>query len=677
MLTPVSFMRKRSAIVLMVILCILGAAFSIYYFHYVPGNRQRLHRYGFTTLERISENIIARNKDLAQLFSNERLVTRALANIGGECVADNTTTPGLTADHRFSYRRDKDSLCKVNTKAVLSPILSFRHELFSHYLLLYKTGSSTTLAYADDGLGADAQVAADSLGALTNRHPFAQISTVSLNGETYQLFTHPFLLGEQQMVLCGLVPNSNYDSRLRDIPISFIYPLVILLIFVLICLPFARVYLIGRGERTGFGDALGIAVSVFIGMALTATIVIQVLLLSSGNQRAEAQMATLSDSIKHDFHAELQLMYNKLKAIDQLPDSLLRSQRGTAPYTITVANKGTLRHYRDPLPGFFNYDRVFWGDREGRQAIFANSGWGANVSSNVNLNDRQYYRYFRLREPSSEEADFWVETVNSWALGDFRLNMAIRSRRPDMVTAVMSSRMYSVTNVIMPPGYQFCLINAEGDVILHSQEARSLKENILEESGNSRELREAISSRQNAKIRNIQCYGANHTLFIHALSGLPYYLVILHDSNYIVPLNMRILLFALMFTTLLCAFILGMLFLLRSGTLRISWLFPVMRYFSWAVPRPSMLRLYDFGSIFLLIYMLLLLFPNIHSDPGRQFSNDHTTLVLVMLAPINAMLVLHVYRLRYWSRRAAVPANAAAAAVIFYGRWFLVSCVHA
>jgi hypothetical protein len=75
------------------------------------------------------------------------------------------------------------------------------------------------------------------------------LQDVTIEGNAYKLFLYPFFLGSQELILAGLISESNYKEATQKIPFSFFTVFAVLLLLLVIHLPILRIYMIGPNER--------------------------------------------------------------------------------------------------------------------------------------------------------------------------------------------------------------------------------------------------------------------------------------------------------------------------------------------------------------------------------------------------------------------------------------------
>src|SRR4029453_13982965 len=105
------------------------------------------------------------------------------------------------------------------------------------------------------------------------------VKDVRMEDEDYKLFYYPFQVEHVSLVLCGFIKTDTYNARLRNIPVSFIYPLIVCFLLLLIFLPVIKFYLMGVNEQVKFSHLMYFVISIFVGSSLLTITIIQVLLM--------------------------------------------------------------------------------------------------------------------------------------------------------------------------------------------------------------------------------------------------------------------------------------------------------------------------------------------------------------------------------------------------------------
>lgn len=684
--------QRRNTFIVVAILAVLGTALGLYYFYYIPGNRQRLHQYGFRMLGAISRNIAERNNDLVKLYINNvsgeyrntpvrdssdikaaldslpdrvkpdliRGYVQRGARFSGRQAITFTHVRNNVLEYEITSGENAYARLQLPIHKLVGNIISYRHELFDNYIILKHERGEGNIVYQDDSLGLDDRISPDSILARRKGTTFSQIADVSIQGIQYKLFCFPFTLDKEHLVLGGLIKASDYRKRLGSIPVYLVYPLVILLLLILISLPFLKIYLMGPYEQIRFSDLTGLGLAVFGGVTIITMIIVQLLLLARGYMEAAGELKMLSGDIERSMQGEITQIRHQLRHMDTALKAALSVGHGIDKErpVISVKGRSTWRDiplFPDTGKPYYNFERANWVGNNGVQRWRLQIG-GSSRSMLIDVRGRDYFRFFsqQYKDTAAAEEDTAVTLmapVNSWSGGDFVINFVERSRNNEMLLLTISTKMYSLLNTVLPPGYGFCIIDSKGKVYVHSDADRNLKENFMDEADDPETLKGAINSRQDIVLSNIHCYGKEHTVYLHPLSQSlvmhpvarrSFFLVTFYDNNFMSPVNLRILTFSLVFTLVTSLLVIGWL-LVSHGFSRRSLLYrdPLTARFTWIIPRAEDTPVYRNGCLFMAVYLVFLLVPGVF---GRVFS-DYVTFALGLASPLNILIILYAYRL--------------------------------
>ncbi|HRI20292.1 MAG TPA: hypothetical protein PLA68_05040, partial [Panacibacter sp.] len=684
----VSNLIPKSRLSFSVFIIILFAIFFIgYYFYYIPVNREELHKDGFLILKNIKTSIEERNSDLQKLYkaffkknfdenksNNDKYLQNLLDSneVSGKVFkaygASSILSPRTLSDSAGSgMQRNEVRLAEIkkgnliylaNNKnydslavalpvdKLLDPILqSQKTELFGSYLLINKRQG---LIYKDKDLSIGSGLAIDSLLSKNKDALFAGIKDARIEDVDYKVFYYPFDLGNEEVELCGFVKTSEYNERLHNIPVTFIYPIVILFLLLLIFLPLIKFYLMGPDEHVKFIDIAFSVLSFFVGATLLTLIMIQVLLLMAADIRAKEHLSVLATQIDSSFSQELNASYRQLDSLDNFMSRSLDKpavemlEKGKNLNVSDLLKKYFYTHHNDTSL-YYNFNRIFWVDTMGWQRVKGQLENTDPVFTNVSA--RNYFKVFKNNEPfllpGQQESQFGFEPVNSWTDGEFRIVVSKKSNLKGEFITALATQMYSVTQTILPPGYGFCIIDKDGNVQLHSEMERNLQENILEKIASSRQIKESITSRQETFFNSLNFYGKTNAVTIQPVSKIPFYIITFCDKGYIVPVNMRIFSFALLFcfiTFFTCMLI--WFFVFRKRYYSYPMLYPPLLFLKWAIPKKSSMQFYVLGTRFLSGYASMLLIFLVLA--GILKISNYVILVLVFMIPANVISGLFV-----------------------------------
>jgi len=103
----------------------------------------------------------------------------------------------------------------------------------------------------------------------------------------------------------------------------------------------------------------------------------------------------------------------------------------------------------------------------------------------VDIHARPYFQEMSARFKYKKDGDstLMLAPVQSWASGEFRVNLVRFSQKTGLMLQVMATRLYSLVNTVLPAGYGYCVFDASGKTLIHSDTLKSLRENFLDETG--------------------------------------------------------------------------------------------------------------------------------------------------------------------------------------------------
>jgi len=213
------------------------------------------------------------------------------------------------------------------------------------------------------------------------------------------------------------------------------------------------------------------------------------------------------------------------------------------------------------LPGWSTLRSATAVNEEGSSFGFTINLFGApDTARAVDIRDRDYYRAIKSGEVWRPE-DLWKN--KRWAaLGlatpadgfvaqrlfnrsdaarvlQIAVPMSYASGKVGLVTG--DSRMYALTKAVRPPLLRFAIVDADNAaVIFHSDDKRSLTENLLIETEQNLELRSAMRKRSSTRsIDRVasadhfdgRYLGKPHRFYYRPVSGMPWGIVVLYSAE--------------------------------------------------------------------------------------------------------------------------------------------------
>jgi hypothetical protein len=669
-------------------LLIVFIFFSGFYLYYVPSNKETQDKYAFLILRNIQSDLEDRIRADIQLYANHlqkafipgggldpaalKDAARRLQTLGVDTLSQyrrlsNAGTPKPTgavekadegrplfsiqgelfdiSNGRLVYRlyqnHNQDSiLLSGSASKPLDDILRpHKNDFYQSFLFLKIEAGRAFRIFKSSDLSLGTDIAVDSLLTGSKAGFYPGILDTRIGDQDFKMFYIPVSINNLRFVMCGFKSTLEYQNTLHEVPAGFIYPIVIVFLLLLITLPLIKLFIMGPAERVRIWDLIGYCFSLFIGNMLITLIIIQVIMLKDSDIRLSQNLKKLSVQINGSFTTELSRAYHQLEILDTLPqgDPQFRNQKDWSKAGLDVS-PGLIKALQDPAANIYhNFDRVSWVDTNGKQFIKASvvreAALFADVSKRKYFTDFVRNRTYRL--PGKDSGIFTMQPVFNMINGAFRIVIAKRSGCQHAYISTISTDMYSFNQPVLPTGFGFCLVDPDGNVQVHSDSSHNLNENFLDEVENSSQLKAAITARQELFIPEMKFYGKENGLLLTPVNGIPFYLVCFYDNGYVLPVNMRILIFSILFFfafVLICLGIWLAIFWPRYSSRPL--LFSPLDYLPWVIPRQKNILHYLSGSLFLLLYLCALLaitFVNNFYAP----QNNYLILILLLLSPLN------------------------------------------
>ena len=393
----------------------------------------------------------------------------------------------------------------------------------------------------------------------------SNVADVKLAGADYKLFLHPVNLSISQTgaddarrlrwVICGLVPASHFRREVWTISYSILIVFAFFTALSILSWPFLKLVLIGPKDRLRTADIYFLFFSTLIGLALLTTLGLYGYSYIELGREMDGQLETLAKQVKENFQAEVTASLNQLDGLNR--DTDLRGDfsklSGGTPGSATPNGEkdrakpkrwyrtGILKNSSVP-PAYRSYpyfDTAVWIDEKGRQRL----KWTVESYQPqfIDVSDRPYFTNLKAEHYRHFDChDFWLDPIVSkttgrneveiskWKTGDGAEDVVLpceaRSLAPtdgrSHWVSAFDTRLLSLMQPVLPAGFGFCVIDEEGRVLFHSDEAHHLGENFFEESDNDHSLRSAVIDRREMPL-DVNYLGRGHRLFATPLKSFP------------------------------------------------------------------------------------------------------------------------------------------------------------
>jgi hypothetical protein len=458
--------------------------------------------------------------------------------------------------------------------ALLSPLVFTYQELFDGYLLMCRDrirlisnnpgdGKQNAkdsirlranIIYCSNDLSTDYLVNADSLLNKNDGFSTLNIVDVIIAGNPYKLFLYPFEMGRQRLILTGFISESNYREANQKIPFSIFTALSVLLLLLIIHLPILRMYVLGSNERIRALDIRLIIGSYFIAAFFGFFLFTKIFLDKEQSIQNKIHLETLANKITDSFSNELGFISSQLQSFDTAFENLCNEAKDP-----TKESKWFLKSMISPdmepedidtldkllKANVYPYAvNVFWINDTGQWVSRWALKYSQTKSEMISVKDRTYFTDFRAGKISSiplkhlKQDSLTIQPTLSKLEGEYIITVVKRSKVPAFkldedsfkpYLIGLSSKMYSVSGVIMPPGYGFSMIDGDGNILFDSKEGRPLLSNILKETEDPGGIQQSARYRNKRYFDGLLLRNKNMALLSTPVKGTPYQLLVYYN----------------------------------------------------------------------------------------------------------------------------------------------------
>ncbi|MEO6455303.1 MAG: hypothetical protein ABIN97_14580, partial [Ginsengibacter sp.] len=533
----------RRVFVSVALIALLGIFLALYYFIYIPQQEAFYNKRAFRVLDGIATNfkegLLAHKEGSRPLLKYDTLkfndfiydslnIKNKLSNLEG--------IPANTATASPQNKAAADS-SKIDTSAIIEPLISIHGSTFESVLLINlktereKEPHSGRLIYKSPGLNIDEEINADSLFKRQSAFSFPVMNNINIEGTDYKLFLFPFRIQGQKLLLGGFVSNHTYKANTHSFPVTLLVVLGILLISLLISLPFLKIYLIGPQENISVKDIRSVVAMIYVIPVFLVLLGSAIWLHYTNTYSSNKNLQGFHNHVKANFYDEIGQAIKQLKHYD----SIYQNTRIGFNYMSAHFDAGNKIPFVDAYmhPSVYkNFDGLFWINAKGQE--IAKWNFVNTLPSFFEKGDRQYYKDLKNNSGyylpgDTTHTQFSIQSTLAKSKGDYTISVAIKSNSAfntgQALLIGLHGKMYSMFNPVVPLGYNFCIINSDGDILYHSESKRALQENLFVELNDSMAIKTAVSRKQTLLINNMELYENNVKLLIKPIEGLPYFLV--------------------------------------------------------------------------------------------------------------------------------------------------------
>lgn len=377
----------------------------------------------------------------------------------------------------------------------------------------------------------------DSLFIIDHGLRSVSVLDISLAGVSYKMFPHYMQFEEdEEWVLCGLLKSSTFKQASREIETWKLAFATLIIIFLILAMPILKLLIMSAIERLRIINVWSTGFSIILSTALL------VLILLTGNEmmgyktEIDENLKSLSNEIRGRFIEELDTICDQLdvsKTFYQVPSAnnfkLLSDIFKSMPDSTKTAQFPHHQFFRDLL----------WLDKYGNQLLRMSTYEQDPKIIPLSLGERKYFS--RSNHDSlwvlphhGDTSRFALESIRSWVSGKHEAGIGIKldQAHGQATVLAMATKLYSVIDPLLPPGYGFCIIDERGVVQFHSDSKRNTQEIFLDEVHQDKKIKAAMVGRLVKSGLEAEYNAREHRMFIQPIDNIPLHLVTFYDLEY-------------------------------------------------------------------------------------------------------------------------------------------------
>jgi hypothetical protein len=649
------------AIVITVLLCIF---FSLYFIRYIPHQQQLLNGRAFQELEQIGNGLL--NKNNAYSTAIGWFLRKPSDNNPLRKTFQFTKPfpPGPAGQSFYAapmklIRNDSAGawqidypLCKANDSTLVSdmcigldpivqPIIATYRDIFDNYLVLrdLRTASperhaliadsldNFEIAFSSGTLPIDYRVNLDSLIKKGDGFNGITIHDITMEGTPYKLFLYPMQLGRERIVLAGMVASSTYRTGYNTLPFNLVVLVSVLVLLLFMHLPVLKIYQLGKTERIRAFDIRMIIVTYFLAGFLIFFLFSRIFLNHVQSMHNYTRLTQLTTRIEKSFTTEIDQACMQLRQWDTIDPSL-------------VADSTKADSVFQLPPYYYPYaDYVFWINDSGKW-INSWSNKRTYKPEKLDVHDRAYFNDFVqgniLTLGGFDAADsFTIEPTLSRLDGEYTVNIITKSHPLKGRTAAvigLSAEMYSVCNPLLPYGYNFSIIDVQGNILYDSKPGRALLSNISRETGSPSDLLAPLRYHSKRYFNSYVLQGRTRALLVTPMKGFPYALLVYYDLAGSDDFQEHLIWLPAFFGALILLLLIISAFIKEQTEKRPLLLRTPIHRFEWLQPSPQKGKYYGHLFLGMLAFICLLVMTWVIMETAA-INNEFSLFFISLLFP--------------------------------------------
>ena len=447
--------------------------------------------------------------------------------------------------------------------------------------------------------------------------------------------------------IVGLVDADRFNAECRTISHYKIMLFLFLVLIVVISLPLIKLKFIGPLEEITRLDLVLSIFSLIFGAGIITFLLITVYSNKDDERHLDETLNNLSKKVQTHVFDELDSLYTQVHNIsvilsknnDSLFTEIQQNPRTKGIITSCMTDLRVWPFDKDVFPLF---TQIAWLEPEtGRQVLKLDPD--PNSTPLVNVSSRPYYQKIRDKDGwarqfnvgcelcDASETQYYIQPIISLTTGERTEVVSFKDRHHDDYILAVSHNFLSLRHVITPGTFGFAIMDKSGNVLFHSDDDKSLRENFLQETDHDPVLASALFSNTTVN-RTLMYQGKEHRVFVRPIKNMDWHLVtfVALSNIHSAELSAAVLSFIL-FIVLLLWYVL-LFFLLRL-------IFP-HKSFAWLMPHRDMETCYQ------LYFIALFILSGLYFSITFMVGGTVNLILAFLLPPVNLLAMYFLLQFR-------------------------------
>lgn len=280
-----------------------------------------------------------------------------------------------------------------------------------------------------------------------------------------------------EVYLVGMVPQSELHSQAREVPIWFVVFCLMASLMLIFLFPVLKIFSVNNHERLSAQDARLSIFSMILCLSLTTILLVgSYIFWGLDSTRMDSELCQLSTSIADS----TKIQVDSLQKV--LSDPFLFS-KATAQENLKElqAKHSSVKKFNEVFSLRLNRNEKTKTEEGSAEKLFASEGENEFDLKTfpTQVSSREYFSVIKAAKQNGQPIDYHLQSINSFTSG--RSEAAVSILWQDTLVRVITSRLPSIINPILPTPFKFVVISKKGEVKFHSDWRELQYENFISE----------------------------------------------------------------------------------------------------------------------------------------------------------------------------------------------------